>query len=69
MSAIFTCPRKGLLGGRPMGADYMDDVEGRARRMRKACRPTPADELNQSMERQLFLPGLGTVDSQWRENG
>ncbi len=59
MSAIFTCPRKGLLGGQPVGADYMDEVEGRARRMRKACRPVAAP----SDARQLVLPGMGQANA------
>lgn len=33
---IFTMPRKGLLGDRPIGADYMLEINKRAKRLQKA---------------------------------
>ena len=51
---IFKTPRRGCLGKTPLGSDYMEEVNERARRMKAACRDTdqPADN------RQLRLPGL-----------
>ena len=51
---IFKTPRRGWLGKTPMGPDYMEDVNERARRMKVACRDAdqPADN------RQLRLPGF-----------
>ena len=51
---IFKTPRRGWLGKTPMGSDYMEEVNERARRMKVACRDTdqPADN------RQRRLPGF-----------
>ena len=51
---IFKTPRRGWLGKTPMGPDYMEDVNERARRMKAACRDIdqPADN------RQRRLPGF-----------
>lgn len=50
----FATPRRGWLGKTPMGSDYMEQVEERARRMKAASR-----EPEQPTEsRQLFLPGF-----------
>lgn len=38
----FTLPRRGLVGGQPVGADYMQDVERRAARLERAVKPSPA---------------------------
>jgi hypothetical protein len=35
---IFKTLRRGLLGDKPMDADYMHNVNERARRMKAACR-------------------------------
>lgn len=52
---VFVLPRRGLVGGKPVGADYMAAIHDRAKRMDRACRerddrPSPADE------RQIVLP-------------
>lgn len=49
---IFKTPRRGLMGSKPLGAEYMHEVNERARRMKAALRETdrPADH------RQLRLP-------------
>ena len=51
--SIFTTPRRGFLGQRPVGAEYMDGVERRAKRMRKAMRPQTEQDRD---DRQMFLP-------------
>jgi len=51
---IFKTPRRGWLGQTPQGAEYMQDVNERTRKMKAALRDPeqPADK------RQLRLPGL-----------
>jgi hypothetical protein len=51
---IFKTPRRGLLGDRPMGADYMQEVNERAKKMKTALRDPdqPVDK------RQSRLPGF-----------
>lgn len=51
---IFKTPRRGWLGNKPLGAEYMPAVNARARRLKAAVREDkqPADT------RQLRLPGF-----------
>lgn len=51
---IFKTPRRGWLGKTPLGSDYMEEVNERARKMKAAYRDTdqPADN------RQRRLPGF-----------
>ena len=53
-TSIFKTSRRGWLGNKPLGADYMPAVNERARRMKAALREDkqPADT------RQLRLPGF-----------
>ena len=51
---IFLTPRRGLMGSRPLGADYMPEVKERARRMKAATR----EERQPSDDRQQQLPGF-----------
>ena len=54
---IFTTPRRGLMGSKPLGAEYMPEVNERARRMKAAAR----DQEKLSMatnNRQMWLPGF-----------
>ena len=53
-TSIFKTPRRGWLGNKPLGADYMPAVNERARRMKAAVRNL--DELTD--KRQLRLPGF-----------
>ena len=55
--SIFKTPRRGLMGSKPLGAEYMPEVNERARRMKAAAR----DQEKFSMatdNRQMWLPGL-----------
>jgi len=53
---IFTTPRLGLLGDKPLGAEYMPEVKERARRMKAA---TAIREQGRGVDnRQLRLPGF-----------
>ena len=52
---VFVLPRRGLVGGQPVGADYMATILDRAKRMDRACGkcgglPAAGDE------RQMPLP-------------
>lgn len=47
---IFKTPRRGLMGTKPLGADYMPEINERARRMNAAAKDTADDP------RQLRLP-------------
>ena len=47
---IFKTPRRGLMGTKPLGADYMPEINERARRMNAAAKEEAADP------RQLRLP-------------
>lgn len=55
-SQIFKTARRGLLGSKPMGAEYMQDVNERAKRMRAAVRVEPTRNTCQ-----LRLPFVGKV--------
>lgn len=50
--SIFKTPRRGLMGDKPLGADYMPEVKERARRMKAATKEDATDP------RQLRLPYL-----------
>ena len=47
---IFKVPRRGLMGSKPLGAEYMGEVKERARRMKAAAKKDTTDP------RQLRLP-------------
>ncbi len=51
---IFTTPRRGLMGDKPLGAEYMPEVKERARRMKAATR----EQDQPTDKRQLCLPGF-----------
>ncbi|MDD2468281.1 MAG: hypothetical protein PHI97_30235 [Desulfobulbus sp.] len=53
-TSIFTTPRRGLMGSKPLGADYMPEVTERARRMKAATR----EEKQPLDKRQQRLPGF-----------
>lgn len=52
--SIFTTPRRGVMGSKPLGADYMPSVNARARRLKAAVR----EEKQPADTRQLRLPGF-----------
>lgn len=52
-TSIFKTPRRGLMGTKPLGAEYMLEVRERARRMKAVTREKqPVDK------RQFSLPGF-----------
>ncbi len=52
---IFLTPRRGLMGSKPLGAEYMPEVNERARRMKAAAREQ--EKLSMATDnRQLRLP-------------
>lgn len=53
-TSIFTTPRRGYLGQQPKGAEYMAEIEARARMLNRATRL--GDEEEQQEDRQLRLP-------------
>ncbi|MDD2466179.1 MAG: hypothetical protein PHI97_19435 [Desulfobulbus sp.] len=53
-SHIFTTPRRGLMGSKPLGAEYMPEVKERARRMKAVTR----EETSPIDKRQQRLPGF-----------
>nr|WP_321467332.1 hypothetical protein [uncultured Desulfobulbus sp.] len=53
-ASIFTTPRRGLMGKKPLGAEYMPEISERARRMRAAIR----EEKPPIDKRQHRLPGF-----------
>jgi len=53
-TSIFKTPRRGWLGDKPLGADYMLTVNERARRMKAAIR----DQDQPADKRQQRLPGF-----------
>lgn len=55
IQSIFVLPRRGLIGGRPVGADYMATVQDRAKRLDQACRER-GDLPSTGDERQMALP-------------
>lgn len=50
--SIFKTHRRGLMGSKQLGAEYMPEVKERARRMKAAIR----EEQQPANERQLLLP-------------
>ncbi|MGD9947771.1 MAG: hypothetical protein AB7U29_04755 [Desulfobulbus sp.] len=50
---IFITPRRGLMGNKPLGAEYMLEVTERARRMKAATREEkqPIDKRQQRLPR------------------
>ena len=53
-TSIFKTPRRGLLGNKPLGADYMPAVNERARRLKAAIR----EQDKPTDTRQPRLPGF-----------
>lgn len=53
-TSIFKKPRRGWLGQTPQGAEYMQDVNERARKMKASIR----DPEQSTDKRQLFFPGF-----------
>lgn len=51
---IFLTPRRGLMGSKSLGAEYMPEVKERARRMKAATR----EEQQPIDNRQMRLPGF-----------
>ena len=52
--SIFKTPRRGLMGSKPLGVDYMPEVKERARRMKAAT----GKENQLTDDRQMRLPGV-----------
>lgn len=55
-TSIFKTPRRGLMGNKPLGVEYMPDVNERARRMKAAAAIREQDKTTGNM--QLRLPGF-----------
>lgn len=55
INRVFILPRRGLVGGQPVGADYMAAILERARKMDRACRERD-DRPATGDERQMALP-------------
>jgi len=53
---IFKTPQRGLMGNKPLGAEYMPDVIERARRMKAAA--AIREQGKTTDNRQLRLPGF-----------
>jgi len=53
-SSIFTTPRRGLMGNKALGAEYMPAIAERARRIKAAVR----EEKQPADSRQMRLPGV-----------
>jgi len=53
-ASIFSTPRRGLMGKKPLGAEYMPEISERARRMKAAIR----EEKQPIDKRQQRLPGF-----------
>jgi len=51
---VFQTPRRGLMGKKPLGAEYMPEISERARRMKAAIR----EEKQPIDRRQQRLPGI-----------
>ena len=51
---IFKTPRRGLMGSKPLGTEYMPEVKERARRMKAAT----GKEKQLTDDRQMRLPGV-----------
>jgi hypothetical protein len=54
--SIFKTPRRGLMGDKPLGAEYMPEVKERARRMKAATAIREQDQPTDN--RQQRLPGF-----------
>ena len=58
-TSIFAIPRRGLMGNRPLGADYMPQITERARRMKAAAAiREPRNVAVVTDDRQYRLPGF-----------
>ena len=58
-TSIFTTPRRGLMGNKPLVADYMPEVKKRAKRMKAAAAiREPRKVAVASDDRQQRLPGF-----------
>lgn len=55
-TSIFKTPRRGFMGSKPLGAEYMPDVNERARRMKAAV--AIREQGQPTDDRQLRLPGF-----------
>lgn len=51
---VFKMPRKGMLGNQPIGADYMLDIDKRAKRLSMAMALCPKDKGRCSHQLSLF---------------
>lgn len=58
---VFKTPRRGWLGNTPIGSDYMEEVNERARRMKAAIR----DALTEEDNPQLPLPFRASHESDY----
>jgi len=58
---VFKTPRRGWLGNTPLGFDYMEEVNERARRMKAAIR----DALLEENSPQLSLPFRASHESDY----
>ncbi len=55
--SIFKTPRRGLMGSKPLGAEYMPEVNERARRLKASARDQ--EKLSMATDnRQMRLPGV-----------
>jgi len=58
-TSIFKTLRRGLMGNKPLGAEYMPDVNERARRMKAAAAIREQGNLSIATDNwQLRLPGF-----------
>jgi len=56
---IFKTPRRGLMGSKPLGSDYMPDVLERAKRLQAAAAIREKGQLLMATDdRQQRLPGF-----------
>ena len=55
---IFKTGRTCLVGGRRVDIQWMWNIEARARRLEKACRPPNAAQGKDDQVRQQRLPGM-----------
>ena len=53
---IILTPRRGLMGSKILGAEYMPEVKERARSMKAAAR----EEKKSTDDRQMRLPGFSS---------
>lgn len=57
---IFLTTRRGLMGSKPLGAEYMPEVNERARRMKAAIREEPQPTDNRQMRLPSLLPDFSS---------